>query len=155
MASGNGVSRWRPNISGYDSAGIMEISCQWSSVEKQRPIWQQGWTSSVFQELTDVWPDLIFVLKVAIAQYVFPTKIYLRSGKYRTRPSGWGTDTQPTYMRTIKGVDGNCQCRFSRSHLLSDMVERQYFDVFVCFPCNFCTSDSNKFLVKWIGIQCY
>ena len=30
-------------------------------------VWQQGWTSSVFQELTDIWPDLIFVPKVAIA----------------------------------------------------------------------------------------
>jgi len=30
-------------------------------------LWQQGVTSSVFQELTDVWPDPIFVPKVAIA----------------------------------------------------------------------------------------
>ena len=29
-------------------------------------VWQQGVASLVFQELTDVWPDPIFVPKVAI-----------------------------------------------------------------------------------------
>ena len=38
-----------------------------ATVNKRRKIWQQGVTSLVFQELTDVWPDPIFVPKVAIA----------------------------------------------------------------------------------------
>jgi len=54
----------------FTSGGLAESSSAASpsaSPVIDLSVWQQEVTSSVFQELTDVWPDPIFVPKVAIA----------------------------------------------------------------------------------------